>query len=159
MGSNPTASAKGKKMKKILAALALMISACVPSNFPSDQHIESGALCQGSKAWRSRNLCGPDNKSGLCIEAVRGPFVLLEVNSSADCPHPLTVGIKDTFSNSGESKTHWYITAPAKTQLHINKIQKEIAGGESLVFGTEGFNDVVDSSRCYVTWKGFRPKL
>ncbi|HVI42702.1 MAG TPA: hypothetical protein VM577_18870 [Anaerovoracaceae bacterium] len=155
-------------MKKLLLLLAL--AGCVPTSdihsAEMDRRMESGALCQGSRAWQEHNLCGPGTDSGLCIEAVRGPFILTGVDSGEGCPHPLSIGIKDTFTNpdkinSGwtvENRVHWTMTGPSNTRLYIHNIEKVIPAGESLFIGTNGFNSIVDSSRCYVTWVGYRPK-
>lgn len=123
---------------------------------------KGGALCQGSRAWQERNVCGPNNTSGLCIRAVDGPIVIQEIRSSEECPHTMWVGIADTWNpwigiNDIESalamnKPRWEMKSPNGLPLIIKDSSIEVRAGESLFIGTMGHNAEVDSSRCYVTW-------
>jgi hypothetical protein len=137
-------------MKKLLLAAIFMVGcgAVVPTN-----DVSGGTICQGSKVWRLNNTCGLETNSGLCIKAVDGPIVLREIKSSQQCPHAMWVGIKDSWSVSGEAtKPRWEMKSLENSYLHIKDSKIEIKAGESLFVGTMGHNWENHSSRCYVTW-------
>jgi hypothetical protein len=137
-------------MKKICAFAALLIVSCSAASFSED--VRGGTICQGSKAWRERNVCSTSTKSGLCIKTIDGPIFLKEIKSSAACTGILWIGIKDSWSipEDTSEKPRWEMKSLPNVPLHVKDI--EVKSGESLFVGTINGNDQVDSSRCYVTW-------
>lgn len=155
-------------MKTFFVLLAVAGVSCV-STFPVEtgkyDNADSGALCQGSKAWRARNVCDPNINSGYCIRAVDGPFVITEINSSDVCPNAMNVAILDTIlptehlANAKEKfpAPSWELKGRPMTRTMVHKVELKIPEGQSLFIGTDGFNNKYDASCCYVTWNGYRP--
>ncbi len=135
-------------MKKLIALLFL--TGCATTMWPDVVDPESGALAQGSRAWLSQNTCAPGTDSGQCIKAVDGPFILTELKMSRACQHAIKASINDSFVAETLSP-RWSVSGD------VQNVEIIINAGESLYFGTDGYNNVVDSNRCYVAWWGRRP--
>ncbi|HLG26572.1 MAG TPA: hypothetical protein VI423_02190 [Paenisporosarcina sp.] len=66
--------------------------------------------------------------------------------------------IKETYSAPDVDMTpRWEVKSGPMTPAILQNSAVSIHAGESLFVGTEGYNSTVDSSCCYVTWKGYRP--
>ena len=146
-------------MNKLFLFSILAALGCSGNAMPlSDDGLERGAICQGSRAWQQANVCGVGNQTGACVRVVEGPLVLTSLKTCEYCPHPIFVTIRESFENPSEQrKPRWEMKSEAMKALVLQNVTVDIKEGESLFVGTEGFNSVVDSSCCYVTWVGFRP--
>lgn len=146
-------------MKKILALLFLLgCSGQLPSNFATEDSVHSGTVCQGSKAWKQRNICGEGNESGLCIRIIDGPLTLTEFRTSESCPHEIHLAVKDTFMED-DVKPRWEMKSQPMIPFVLQNVSITIRSGESLFVGTDGYNSKVDSSCCYVTWAAYKPQV
>lgn len=136
-------------MKKLFALL--LVAGCATTGPLNVRSEDGGTLCQGSRAWAESNVCQPGSASGQCIKAIDGPFVLTSIKACERCKHPIRASIADTYIDQGtKARPRWEVNGD------VHKVEIVINAGESLYFGTEGYNSVVDSSDCYVTWTGHR---
>lgn len=137
-------------MKKLIALL--LLAGCAPTSPLNLRSEDGGALCQGSRAWTESNVCSPDiAASGQCIKAVDGPFVLTSIKACERCKHPIRASITDTyFDQVTKARPRWEVNGD------VHNVEIVINAGESLYFGTDGYNAKVDSTDCYVTWTGHR---
>ena len=134
-------------LRLVLLLLSLFTVSCIviPASYsdPPDMgynRIEGGALVQGSRAWKSRELCG-DN----CVRVVDGPITVNYLKVSSQCGENIHVGVEDSYTSR---YWQWALVPGQK----VESAQFYLATNQRLIISASGEYN----GDCYFVWGGYR---